>query len=83
MTRSPGVFADSPGLPAYSEAADETFTVDCGGDPVVCNAGDGGYVTFPMSAVEVYTIGDANRYVASHETGGVDPSDLERICAAG
>ena len=53
------------------------FTVDCGGDPVVCKAGDGGYVTFPLSAVEVYTIGDANRYAASHETGGVDPSDIE------
>ena len=28
---SPGVFADSSGLPAYSGAADEMFTVDCGG----------------------------------------------------
>ena len=74
---SPGVFADSSGLPAYSEAVDEMFTVDCGGDPVVCKAGDGGYVTFPLSAVEVYTMGDANRYAASHETGGVDPGDIE------
>jgi len=72
---SPGVFADSPGLPAYSEAVDEMFTVDCGGDPVVCEAGDGGYVTFPLSAVEVYTIADANRYAASHKTGGVDPGN--------
>ena len=50
---SPGVFADSPGFPAYSEAVDEMFTVDCSGDPVVCKAGDGGYVTFPLSAVDV------------------------------
>jgi hypothetical protein len=75
---SPGVFADSSGLPAYSGAVDEMFTVDCGGDdPVVCRAGDGGYVTFPMSAVAAYTIGDAKRYAASHDTGGVDPGDLE------
>ena len=74
---SPGVFADSSGLPAYSEAADEMFTVDCGGDPVVCKAGDGGYVTFPMSAVEAYTMRDAKRYAASHDTGGVDPGDIE------
>ena len=73
---SPGVFADSSGLPAYSPAADEMFTVDCGGDPVVCKAGDGGYVTFPMSAVEAYTMRDAKRYAASHDTGGVDPSDV-------
>ena len=74
---SPGVFAGNSGLPAYSEAVDEMFTVDCGGDPVVCTASDGGYVTFPVSAVEVYTIADAERYAASHETGGVDPGDIE------
>jgi hypothetical protein len=74
---NPGVFADSSGLPAYSEAASEMFTVDCGGDPVVCEAGDGGYVTFPLSAVEAYTMGDANRYVASHETGGVEPTGID------
>ena len=72
---SPGVFAGSRGLPAYSAAADEMFTVDCDGDPVVCKAGDGGYVTFPMSAVDAYTMSNAKAYVASHETGGVDPSD--------
>jgi hypothetical protein len=74
---SPGVFADSSGLPAYSEAVDEMFTVDCGGDPVVCTTSDGGYVTFPMSAVEVYTMRDATRYAASHETGDVDPGDIQ------
>jgi hypothetical protein len=74
---SPGVFTDSSALPAYSEAADETFTVDCGGDPVVCTAGDGGYVTFPMSAVEAYTMRDAKRYAASHDTGGIDPGAIE------
>jgi hypothetical protein len=74
---SPGVFADSSGVPAYSPAADEMFTVDCAGDPVVCKAGDGGYVTFPMSAVDAYTMRDAKRYAASHETGGVDPGDVQ------
>ena len=74
---SPDGFADSSALPAYSEAADEMFTVDCGGDPVVCTAGDGGYVTFPMSAVEAYTMRDAKRYAASHDTGGVHPGDIE------
>jgi hypothetical protein len=74
---SPGVFADRSGLPAYSEAADETFTVGCSGDPVVCRAGDGGYVTFPMSAVDAYTMRDAKRYAASHNTGGVEPGDIK------
>jgi hypothetical protein len=78
---SPGVFADSSGLPAYSPAADTTFTVDCAGDPVVCKAEDGGYVTFPMSAVEAYTMRDAKRYVATHDTGGVDPSDANSSAA--
>ena len=75
---SPGVFAESSALPAYSEAVDEMFTVDCGGgDPVVCTAGDGGYVTFPMSAVAAYTMRDAERYAASHDTGSVDPGDID------
>ena len=73
---SAGVFDDSQGLPAYSRAADKMFTVDCDGDdPVVCKAGDGGYVSFPMAAVTAYTMADAKRYTASHDTGGVDPSE--------
>jgi predicted Rdx family selenoprotein len=66
---SPGVFAGEPGLPAYSPAADRMFTVSCSGDPVVCKAGDGGYVTFPMTAVDAYTMADAKRYAAAHDTG--------------
>jgi hypothetical protein len=78
---SPGVFADTEGLPAYSHAVDKMFAVACSGDPVVCEAGDGGYVTFPISAVEAYTMADARRYAASHDTGGVDPSGGESTTA--
>jgi len=70
---NPGVFSDSDGLPAYSPAAGKILAAHCDGEPVVCNAGDGGYVTFPMSAVEAYNADDAGHYAASHETGGVSP----------
>jgi predicted Rdx family selenoprotein len=74
---SPGAFAGESGLPAYSPAVDRMFTVNCSGDPVVCRTGDGGYVTFPMTAVEAYTTADAERYTAAHDTGGVGPSDTD------
>jgi hypothetical protein len=70
----PGVFADSPGLPAYSPASHTTFDVQCSGvASIACNAGDGAYVTFPRTAVAAYTREDAIRYAESHETGGVVP----------
>jgi hypothetical protein len=73
----PGVFADSPGLPAYSRAAGRTFYVDCSGtSKIVCRADDGGYVTFPMAAVLAYTVADAKKYARTHELGDAPaPSD--------
>jgi hypothetical protein len=62
-------------VPVGAAGADRMFTVSCSGDPVVCKAGDGGYVTFPMTAVDAYTMADAKRYAAAHDTGGVGPPD--------
>jgi hypothetical protein len=68
----PGVFADSPGLPAYSRAAGRTFYLDCSGaSKIVCRAGDGGYVMFPMAAVLAYTLADAKKYARTHALGDV------------
>jgi hypothetical protein len=70
----PRVFADSPGMPAYSPASHRTFDVQCSGvASIACSAGDGAYVTFPQAAVAAYTREDAIRYAESHETGGVVP----------
>jgi hypothetical protein len=72
----PGVFADSPGVPAYSSAVDETLYADCSGTSrVVCRAGDGAVITFPMSAVESYTVADAHRYAAAADLGDVPTPD--------
>jgi len=72
----PGVFADSPGIPAYSPAAGETFRVDCSGaGKIICRADDGGYVTFPTSAVSAYTLTNAKDYAETHELGDVPPPD--------
>ena len=73
----PGVFADSPGLPAYSPAARSIFYVDCSGKTtVVCRADDGGYVTFPVAAVAAYTVAQAKRYAKAAQLGDVPaPSD--------
>jgi len=70
----PGVFADSPGIPAYSAAAGRTFFVDCSGaSKIVCKADDGGYATFPVAAVSAYTVANAEKYAATHELGEVPP----------
>jgi predicted Rdx family selenoprotein len=75
----PGVFADSPGIPAYSPAAGTTFDVDCaGGSKIVCRTSDGGYVTFPVAAVDAYTVANAEQYAASHELGDVPPPSGRR-----
>jgi hypothetical protein len=68
----PGVFADSTGLPAYSPAAGRMFDVDCSGtSTIVCRAGDGGYVTFPIAAVSAYTVTQAKRYAEHAQLGDV------------
>jgi hypothetical protein len=73
----PGVFADSPGLPAYSPAAGRTFYVDCAGNStIVCRAGDGAYVRFPIAAVSAYTVPQTKRYAEHAQLGDVPaPSD--------
>jgi hypothetical protein len=72
----PGVFADEPGIPAYSPAAGTTFSVNCTGvERIVCRAGDGGFVTFPMAAVIAYTPADAMDHAATHEIGDVPLPD--------
>ena len=74
--KQPGVFADSPGIPAYSPATGRTFVVDCSGtSTIVCRAGDGGYVRFPMAAVSAYTTAQAKRYAAAAELGDVPAPD--------
>jgi hypothetical protein len=72
----PGVFGDSRGLPAYSPAARKTFYVDCSGaSKIVCRAGDGGYVSFPLAAVLAYTTAEAKRYAAAAQLGNVPAPD--------
>jgi hypothetical protein len=72
----PGVFADSPGIPAYSPAAGTTFDVSCSGaSKLVCRASDGGYVTFSAAAVSAYTVANAEKYAATHELGDVPTPD--------
>jgi hypothetical protein len=72
----PGVFADSPGIPAYSPATARTFHVHCAGtSAIVCRAGDGGYVRFSMAAVSAYTTAQANRYAAAAQLGEVPAPD--------
>jgi hypothetical protein len=74
--KQPGVFADSPGVPAYSPATERTFVVDCSGaSTIVCRAGDGGYVRFPMAAVSAYTTAQAKRYAAAAQLGDVPAPD--------
>jgi ribosomal protein L32 len=68
----PGVFADSPGLPAYSPAAGRMFFVDCSGtSTIVCRGGDGAYVRFPIVAVSAYTVAQAKRYAEHAQLGDV------------
>jgi hypothetical protein len=74
--KEPGVFADSPGIPAYSPTTERTFFVDCAGtSTIVCRAGDGGYVRFPMAAVSAYTTAQAKRYAAAAQLGEVPAPD--------
>ena len=68
----PGVFADRPGLPAYSPARGKMFYLDCsGGRTIACRSGSGAYIQFPASAVAGYTAANAEQYAASAELGDV------------
>jgi hypothetical protein len=75
--QQPGIFADLPGIPAYSPAADRVFSVDCTEATTVrCTGGDGALVMFPAAAVARYTIDNARNYVASADLGGVPEPDV-------
>jgi hypothetical protein len=70
----PGVFADSPGIPAYSKAAGTMIDANCSGaSKIVCKAADGSYVTFPARAVAAYTVEQAKAFAQHQDLGDVPP----------
>jgi len=70
---------------AYSPLTKESYALECSsGATVICRAGDGGEVRFPMAAVDAYTASEAKRFAATHvvgprisaaSAGGAGPSD--------
>jgi hypothetical protein len=61
---------------AYSPVTKQTYSMSCSGETtVICRAGDGGEVHFPMAAVRAYTAENAAHYAATHDTGPASPSD--------
>jgi hypothetical protein len=55
---------------AYSPVTKRSYSMSCTGEAtVVCRAGDGGEVHFPMAAVRAYTAENAAHYAATHDTG--------------
>jgi hypothetical protein len=60
---------------AYSPATGELYDVSCtGGSEITCRGGQGAQVRFPMSAVDLYTDGDAVAYASSHDVGTAVPA---------
>ena len=77
----PGVFADRPGIPAYSPARDRMFYVDCTeARTIVCRTRDGAEVRFARTAFLAYTPADAERYAATADLGDV-PAFTEELAA--
>jgi hypothetical protein len=63
------------GFSAYSPVTKRTYAMSCtSGTTVVCRAGDGGEVRFPLAAIRAYTAEDAARYAAAHDTGPDSPT---------
>jgi hypothetical protein len=61
---------------AYSPVTQSSYAMACTvATKVVCRAGDGGEVRFPMAAIRAYTAEQAARYAASHDTGPDDVPD--------
>jgi hypothetical protein len=61
---------------AYSPVTKQSYSMSCTGEAtVVCRAGDGGEVHFPMTAVRAYTAENAVHYAATHDTGPSSPFD--------
>ena len=55
---------------AYSPVTERSYAMTCDtSSVVVCRAGDGGEVRFPMAAVDAYDSGQAARYAATHDVG--------------
>ena len=68
---------------AYSPVTERSYAMSCtSGKTVVCRAGDGGEVRFPLAAIRAYTAEDAARYAAAHDTGP-DPAASEDGSGAG
>jgi hypothetical protein len=61
---------------AYSPLTKESYSLSCTGETtVVCRAGDGGEVRFPMAAIRAYTAENAAHYAATHDTGPSNHQD--------
>ena len=61
---------------AYSPVTKRSYAMRCNaGNLVVCRAGDGGEVRFPMAAVDSYNVDQAARYAATHDVGPETSTD--------
>ena len=61
---------------AYSAVTKQSYPMSCtSGTTVVCRAGDGAEVRFPMAAIRAYTAENAAHYAATHDTGPSNPAD--------
>ena len=61
---------------AYSPVTKQSYPMSCTSGPtVVCRAGDGGEVHFPMAAIRAYTSKNAGHYAATHDIGPSEPAD--------
>jgi hypothetical protein len=63
-------------IAAYSAVTKQSYSMSCtSGTTVVCRAGDGAEVQFPMAAIRAYTAENAAHYAATHDTGPSNPAD--------
>jgi hypothetical protein len=61
---------------AYSAVTNQSYPMSCtSATTVVCRAGDGAEVRFPMAAIRAYTAENAAHYAATHDTGPSNPAD--------
>jgi hypothetical protein len=61
---------------AYSTVTKQSYPISCtSGTTVMCRAGDGAEVRFPMAAIRAYTAANAAHYAATHDTGPSNPAD--------
>jgi hypothetical protein len=57
-------------FPVYSPATGVVYDISCtGASTVTCSGGEGAKVRFPMSAVDMYTDGNAAAYASTHDLG--------------